>query len=105
MASDDRPAYGPILVTGGDSAYFPMVQEQHGSIRAASSGPPPPLGVIDAGLTADEVRRLKANGVIVVRPQDLPDFPAVQDIAGGNHKLSLRYGHFQRTAINTRAIG
>ena len=28
----------------------------------------------------------------------------VQDLEGGIHQLSLRYGHFQRTAIKTRAI-
>ena len=32
--------------------------------------------MIDAGLTVDEVRRLKASDVIVVWPQDIPDFPA-----------------------------
>jgi hypothetical protein len=54
-----------------------MIQEQHESICAALPGPPPSLGVIDACLTADEVRRLKASDVIVVRrPHDIPDFPA-----------------------------
>jgi hypothetical protein len=76
MAPDEQHADRPILVTGGDSLFFPMIQEQHESIRAASPGPLPSLGVIDAGLTADEVRRLKASDVIVVRPQDIPDFPA-----------------------------
>ena len=76
MAPDEQHADRPILVTGGDSLFFPMIQEQHELIRAASPGPLPSLGVVDAGLTADEVRRLKASDVIVVRPQDIPDFPA-----------------------------
>jgi hypothetical protein len=75
MALDKQGRTGPILVTGGNSAYFPMIEEQHESIRAASFGPLPALGVIDAGLTAGEVSRLEASGVVVARPQDLPAFP------------------------------
>ncbi|WP_193540159.1 glycosyltransferase family protein [Rhodopila globiformis] len=65
---------GPILVTGGDSVYFPMIEELHQSIRAASPESPA-LGVIDAGLTAPQVWQLRHDGVTVVQPRPLPHFP------------------------------
>ncbi|MEA2739133.1 MAG: hypothetical protein QOH05_2440 [Acetobacteraceae bacterium] len=76
MPPQQPRAGGPILITGGDAAYFPMIQELHQSIRAASPATPPALGVIDAGLTEDQVRTRRESGAIVARPSDLAGFPA-----------------------------
>ncbi|HEY0182089.1 MAG TPA: glycosyl transferase [Rhodopila sp.] len=75
MPPDKHRADSPILVTGGDSAYFPMIQELWQSILAASPGPPPAFGVIDAGLTQEQARHLHDSGAVVTQPRDLRGFP------------------------------
>ena len=73
---NDAEADRPILVTGGDATYFPMIEELLASIRAAAPSPPPALGVVDAGLTPEQAESLRAAGVLVVRPPLQPFFPA-----------------------------
>ncbi len=65
-----------IAVTGGDSVYFPLIDELRRSLIAAAPGAPPAFGVIDAGLTEQQVAFLRDEGAIVVRVPDHPCFPA-----------------------------
>lgn len=64
-----------IAVTGGDSVYFPLIEELRQSLLATAPGEPPAFGVIDAGLTTDQVAHLRGAGAIVVHLPDDPAFP------------------------------
>ena len=64
-----------LIVTGGDSVYFPMIEELHQSIQAAFPENPPPFGVIDAGLTPDQISKLRGVGAIVAQIPDDPTLP------------------------------
>ncbi len=60
-----------LIVTGGDSVYFPMIDELRQSLLAAFPAGAPPFGVIDAGLTVDQTAALRAHGVLVATlPED-----------------------------------
>ncbi len=65
-----------IIVTGGDSVYFPLIDELRQSLLAAAPAEPPVFGVIDAGLTPEQAAALTASGALVVRVPDHPSFPA-----------------------------
>ena len=64
-----------IAVTGGDSVYFPLIEELRQSLLAAAPRGPLAFGVIDAGLTAEQVAYLRDSGAFVVRVPDNPAFP------------------------------
>lgn len=74
MTASSEPS--TIIVSGGDAAYFPLIDELRRSIAAAFAGAPPAFGVIDAGLTADQVDGLRAEGAIVARLPADPALPA-----------------------------
>jgi len=57
-----------IIVTGGDAGYFGLIHELLLSIRRLPKGADAPLGVIDAGLTEVQIKRLKELGASIVRP-------------------------------------
>jgi hypothetical protein len=62
-----------IIVTGGDAAYYPLIDELRQSIIAAAyPSEPPAFGVIDAGLTPRQTRALQGEGAIVVTLPDMP---------------------------------
>ena len=63
-----------VIASGADAGYFPLLQELIASIAHAAPAQPIPIGVIDGGLTADQVARLSAQGVTVV---SAPPFDAV----------------------------
>jgi hypothetical protein len=71
-----------IVVTGGDSRYHPLIRELIASLRALRPATDCPVGVIDAGLTAEQIRELKAQGAAVVTPPWPVSIPA--------HKLRNR---------------
>jgi hypothetical protein len=79
-----------IVVTGGDSVYFPLIEELHRSILAVGPKTLPAFGVIDAGLTADQSSRLAQAGVRVVRPACLPK--AAQQTFGRRPALAANVG-------------
>jgi hypothetical protein len=58
-----------IVVTGGDSRYFPLIAELVASLRALRPAEACPIGVIDAGLTPGQIAGLKADGIAVVTPE------------------------------------
>lgn len=65
-----------LVVTGGNAPYYPLIEELRQSIAAAAPGAPPPMAVIDAGLTAEQVEALRRHGVRVSGVPDDPAFPA-----------------------------
>ena len=56
------------IVTGGDAAYFPLVQELLESVLLAAPDGAMAFGVIDAGLTAAQRNWIAARDVRLVRP-------------------------------------
>ncbi len=61
-----------IVVTGGDAVYYPMVDELRRSLIDATDGNPPAFGVVDAGLTREQVLALQAVGAVVTDCSALP---------------------------------
>lgn len=57
-----------IIVTGGDSRYYPLFRELMESIRAFPQGRHCPIGIIDAGLTEEQRRALAAEGCLLATP-------------------------------------
>ena len=66
----------PLIVTGGDSVYFPMIEELRRSLLAAFPDNTPPFGVIDAGLTPAQIAHLRGVGAIVASLPEDPALPA-----------------------------
>ena len=66
-----------IVVTGGDARYEPLIRELIASIRALKPNPADcPVGVIDAGLTEEQMARFRAEGVTVASPPWPVELPA-----------------------------
>ena len=59
-----------IIVTGCDSTYFVLAAELIASIRAHAATP---IGVIDCGMTAQQVTALRQQGIRVLAPF-IPDY-------------------------------
>ena len=57
-----------ILVSGSDSAYFPLLRELIASVRAQPEGAGSALGVLDCGLASSEVAWCRSQGAVVVEP-------------------------------------
>ncbi|MEN6541616.1 hypothetical protein [Parvibaculum sp.] len=83
-------ALSPILVTGGDGKYFPLIAELVSSIRTHPAGSAYPIGIIDAGLTDDQVAKLRGVGCNVVTPDWEYDFLAAR--SGGRTHLKAEIG-------------
>lgn len=64
-----------IIVSGGDAVYYPLIDELRRSILAAAPDPAPAFGVIDGGLTAEQLAHLQETEARVVRVPDDPAFP------------------------------
>jgi hypothetical protein len=58
-----------FLVSGADSAYFPLAQELFASVEAAAPGGKVAFGFIDGGLTEIQRAWLLERGVRLVQPQ------------------------------------
>lgn len=80
----------PILVTGGDEKYFPLIAELVSSIRVHPDGSTYPIGIIDAGLAGDQVAKLRSVGCNVVTPDWEYDFLAAR--SGGRTHLKAEIG-------------
>ena len=64
-----------MIVTGGDAVYFPMIEELHQSILDSAPGETIAFGVIDAGLTAEQIATLRGLGAVVAGIPEDPTFP------------------------------
>jgi hypothetical protein len=78
-----------IIVSGGDAVYYPLIDELRRSILAAAPEPAPRFGVIDGGLTPEQVTELCGTGALVVRVPDDPDFPAATFRQNANVAVNL----------------
>lgn len=76
MCSSIAASGGLLIATGGDSVYFPMIDELRRSILAVFPDNPPAFGVIDAGLTSEQTAQLRAAGAIVATLPADPSLPA-----------------------------
>jgi hypothetical protein len=77
-----------MIVTGADAGYFPLLRELMASI-AATAPQPVPIGVIDGGLSADQVAWLKDQGATVA---GAPSFPAVARAVRKRPALAVNLG-------------
>lgn len=57
-----------IVVTGGDTVYFPLMRDMIRSVRALPEAGGMAVGVLDCGLFADETAWCRAAGAAVVEP-------------------------------------
>ena len=64
-----------IALTGGDAAYFPLMQDCIASLQATEEGRVLALGVLDCGLTEEQRVWCRARGAVLVEPQWDFDFP------------------------------
>lgn len=64
-----------VVVTGGDAAYFPLLDELRQSIAAVAPTGMPAFAVIDGGLTEAQKTVFAGQGVRVVTPCSEPAFP------------------------------
>lgn len=79
-----------IIVTGGDDKYFALINELVVSIRRCPEGRFAPIGVIDGGLTTDQVAWLRSHSVAVVRPDW--EYPVARRRAHGRDFLKANIG-------------
>lgn len=76
-----------IIVSGGDSNFFPLLADLVASIRNLPQGRQTALGMLDGGLTHDQVATFEAEGVRVIRP-DWP-IPEMEAHARGREYLRI----------------
>ena len=79
-----------IAITGGDAAYFDLLRECVGSLRATPEGQTMALGILDCGLTGEQRAWLAAQGAIFVAPAWDFDFPARARLKDGYKALTAR---------------
>ena len=63
-----------IAITGGDAAYFDLMRDCIGSLRAAPEGRALALGILDCGLTAGQREWCRAQGAVLAEPLLFPEF-------------------------------
>jgi hypothetical protein len=79
-----------IAITGGDAAYFDLLRECVGSLRATPEGQAMALGILDCGLTPEQRAWLATQGAIFVAPVWDFDFPARAGLKDGYKALTAR---------------
>jgi len=79
-----------IAITGGDAAYFELMRDCIGSLRATAEGRALALGVLDCGLTDAQRAWCKAQGATLVTPQWDFDFPGRAKLKDGYKALTAR---------------
>ncbi|MBS0548552.1 MAG: hypothetical protein JSR24_12430 [Proteobacteria bacterium] len=79
-----------IAITGGDAAYFDLMRDCIGSLRATAEGRAMALGVLDCGLTAEQRDWCAEQGAILVEPVWDFDFPGREKLKDGYKALTAR---------------
>ena len=79
-----------IALTGGDAAYFPLMQDCISSLQATEEGRALALGVLDCGLTDEQRVWCRARGAVLVEPQWDFDFPGRAALKDGYRALTAR---------------
>ena len=90
MGHPDLVSERVIAITGGDAAYFPLLSECIGSLRAAPEGRALSLGVLDCGLTAEQRDWCRGQGAVLVEPRWDFDFPGRAGLKDGYKALTAR---------------
>lgn len=79
-----------IAITGGDAAYFDLMRDCIGSLRATAEGRALALGILDCGLTDDQRAWCCAQGATLVEPVWDFDFPGREKLKDGYKALTAR---------------
>jgi hypothetical protein len=79
-----------IAITGGDAAYFDLMRDCIGSLRATPEGRALALGILDCGLTDEQRDWCRAQGAILVEPIWDFDFPGREKLKDGYKALTAR---------------
>ena len=79
-----------IAITGGDAAYFELMRDCVGSLRALPEGRAMALGVLDCGLTDEQRAWCRAQGARLVAAQWEFDFPGRDKLKEGYKALVAR---------------
>ena len=79
-----------IAITGGDAAYFDLMRDCIGSLRAVPEGRALALGVLDCGLTEQQRNWCKGQGGLVVEPGWDFNFPGRAKLKEGYKALTAR---------------
>jgi len=79
-----------IAITGGDAAYFDLMRDCIGSLRAVPEGRALALGVLDCGLTEEQRNWCKRQGALLVEPGWDFDFPGRAKLKEGYKALTAR---------------
>jgi len=79
-----------IAITGGDAAYFDLMRDCIGSLRATKEGRTLALGVLDCGLTTEQRDWCEAQGATLAAPGWDFDFPGRARLKDGYKALTAR---------------
>ena len=79
-----------IAITGGDAAYFGLMRDCIGSLRATAEGSALALGVLDCGLTDSQRAWCRDRGAVLVEPVWDFDFPGRDKLKDGYKALTAR---------------
>ena len=79
-----------IAITGGDAAYFDLMRDCIGSLRATAEGQAMMLGVLDCGLIEEQRAWCRAQGATLVSPQWDFEFPGRAKLKDGYKALTAR---------------
>jgi hypothetical protein len=90
MRHPARMSERAIALTGGDAAYFPLMQDCISSLQATAEGRALALGVLDCGLTDEQRVWCRARGAVLVEPQWDFDFPGRAALKDGYKALTAR---------------
>jgi hypothetical protein len=79
-----------IAITGGDAAYFDLMRDCIGSLRATAEGRALALGVLDCGLAGEQRAWCEGQGATLVEPGWDFDFPGRARLKDGYKALTAR---------------
>jgi hypothetical protein len=79
-----------IAITGGDAAYFSLMRDCIGSLRATAEGRALALGILDCGLTEEQRAWCREQGAMLVEPVWDFDFPGREKLKDGYKALTAR---------------
>ncbi|MEI6202529.1 MAG: hypothetical protein WCP68_11315 [Enhydrobacter sp.] len=79
-----------IAITGGDAAYFDLMRDCIGSLRATAEGRALALGILDCGLTAEQRDWCRDQGAVLVEPVWDFEFPGREKLKDGYKALTAR---------------
>lgn len=79
-----------LIVTGADATYFPLMMELINSIHMHERGKKLPIGIIDAGLTENQIERLYQRNCLI--RQFVPSSQKIQHAIKSREALAVNLG-------------